>query len=204
MSEDQPIQWHYEQKGESYIKVDTLHKIRKLESELAAARERIAKLKEQYTPWWARKRSEIDKLSEVTEQLNEARDTIAMLTNTLRNNNDAARAGYEELKADLHRRYRCFVCRDTGKTDGALGFNGYGPCPLCSLPNTQDQERNYLNDLNAIHEVEKTLDENQYIEYTSFLFEICDDWRNAATATAKQRAEAYRRTIGKWEGGRDE
>lgn len=73
-------QWHYEQKGESYIKVDTLHKIRTLESELAAARNRIAKLKEQYTPWWARKRSEIDKLREVTEQ----RDRLAEALNKYR------------------------------------------------------------------------------------------------------------------------
>lgn len=69
-------QWHYEQKGGSYIKVDTLHKIRTLESELAAARKGIAKLKEQYTPWWARKRSEIDKLREVTEQRDRMADLV--------------------------------------------------------------------------------------------------------------------------------
>lgn len=40
-------------------------------------------------------------LPAVTKQLNEARDTIAMLTNTLRNNNDAGKAEYEELKAEL-------------------------------------------------------------------------------------------------------
>jgi len=34
-------QWHYEQKGESYIKVDTLHKIRTLESSLAAVTEQL-------------------------------------------------------------------------------------------------------------------------------------------------------------------
>ena len=50
-----------------------LDTIRQLETELAAARKGIAKLKEQYTPWWARKRSEIDKLREVTEQ----RDRLA-------------------------------------------------------------------------------------------------------------------------------
>lgn len=27
---------------------------------------------------------------------------------------------------------KCAVCLDTGETDGALGFNGYGPCPRCS------------------------------------------------------------------------
>ena len=32
-------QWHYEQKGKSYIKVDTLHKIRTLESKLTAVTE---------------------------------------------------------------------------------------------------------------------------------------------------------------------
>lgn len=37
-------QWHYEQKGESYIKVDTLHKIRTLESELAAVTEQRDRL----------------------------------------------------------------------------------------------------------------------------------------------------------------
>ena len=25
----------------------------------------------------------------------------------------------------------CPTCRDTGETDGALGFNGRGPCPRC-------------------------------------------------------------------------
>lgn len=39
-------QWHYEQKGESYIKVDTLHKIRTLESELAAVTEQRDRLAE--------------------------------------------------------------------------------------------------------------------------------------------------------------
>ena len=39
------------------------------------------------------------------------------------------------------RRYRCFVCRDTGKTDGALGFNGHGSCPLCSLSNAEVSHR---------------------------------------------------------------
>jgi len=44
-------QWHYEQKGEIYIKVDTLHKIRTLESELAAVtkeRDRLADLVRQF------------------------------------------------------------------------------------------------------------------------------------------------------------
>lgn len=66
-------QWHYEQKGESYIKVDTLHKIRTLETELAAAREELAELKEEYGTWWAQKRIAIDELKEVTEQ----RDRLA-------------------------------------------------------------------------------------------------------------------------------
>lgn len=74
-------QWHYEQKGESYIKVDTLHKIITLKSELAAARKRIAKLKEQYTPWWARERSEIDKLREVTEQRDEYKAALQSADN---------------------------------------------------------------------------------------------------------------------------
>lgn len=26
----------------------------------------------------------------------------------------------------------CALCNDTGKTDGALGYNGQGPCPKCS------------------------------------------------------------------------
>lgn len=27
---------------------------------------------------------------------------------------------------------KCPLCGDTGKTDGALGFNGQGPCPRCT------------------------------------------------------------------------
>lgn len=58
---------------------------------------------------------------------------------------------------------------------------------------------NYLNDLNAMHEAEKRLSEEQMTIYTSNLFEICDDWPKATLATAAQRAEAFLKTVGKFE-----
>lgn len=62
----------------------------------------------------------------------------------------------------------------------------------------------YITDLNAIHEAEKVLTEDQQDAYLDALYEVCnpdsmyrDDWR-MCNATAAQRAEAFLRTVGKW------
>ena len=75
----------------------------------------------------------------------------------------------------------------------------------------------YLNDLNAMHEAEKfILSTDMYIQYVNYLFrsvglnrtyymgatpEVFPADRQFAVfhATASQRAEAFLRTIGKWE-----
>ena len=65
----------------------------------------------------------------------------------------------------------------------------------------------YLNDLNAMHEAEKVLGAcwPTYCEYLLEIvepeprsLEVCHYW-NLLHATASQRAEAFLRTIGKWE-----
>ena len=60
---------------------------------------------------------------------------------------------------------------------------------------------NYCNDLNAMHEAEKVLGEkrNHYIDTLGTMYK--DSWE-FATATARQRAEAFLRTLGKWEEGK--
>ncbi len=62
------------------------------------------------------------------------------------------------------------------------------------------QVPDYLNDLNAMHEAEKVLTHNLHgLKYHTELELVMRDdpflWR----ATASQRAEAFLRTIGKWE-----
>ena len=75
-------------------------------------------------------------------------------------------------------------------------------------PNGMDHETesipDYLHDLNAMHEAEKVLTEDQQEQYLNNLYEVCnlhsminDAW-NLNCATASQRAEAFLRTIGKW------
>lgn len=63
---------------------------------------------------------------------------------------------------------------------------------------------NYAGDLNAMHEAEKVLYrgivQQQYWQagygrFTTILSETCDE---PLSATARQRAEAFVRTIGKW------
>lgn len=64
----------------------------------------------------------------------------------------------------------------------------------------------YLNDLNAMHEAEKVLDQNQKNRYLNILHEIClpedydelDDDFGWCTATARQRAEAFMETLNLW------
>lgn len=62
----------------------------------------------------------------------------------------------------------------------------------------------YLNDLNAMHEAEKLLTQwEELVSYHSWLG-YCGgnstiEVHNCIHATAAQRAEAFLRTIGKWE-----
>ena len=61
----------------------------------------------------------------------------------------------------------------------------------------------YLNDLNAMHEAEcsKAVKRAGYTSYFTNLAVACGSGRPGALvfATASQRAEAFLRTIGKWE-----
>lgn len=54
----------------------------------------------------------------------------------------------------------------------------------------------YLNDLNAMHEAEKTLSEDNRKSYRGWLVVVCcgNHWH----ATAAQRAEAFLRTLNLW------
>jgi hypothetical protein len=65
---------------------------------------------------------------------------------------------------------------------------------------------NYCTDLNAMHEVEKTLvQEVEWVKYSVQLAKVTQaEWSDDmdyVCATARQRAEAFLRTLGKWEEG---
>jgi len=60
----------------------------------------------------------------------------------------------------------------------------------------------YLTDLNAMHGAEKTVlfkDVDLYLKNAGELEGVCGGNLDALYATAAQRAEAFLRTIGKWE-----
>lgn len=84
-------------------------------------------------------------------------------------------------------------------------------------PQYADIAPDYLNDLNAMHEAEKVLNANEYAKYAELLSRVhptyctlvldrhepredfyCETF-SLIHATAAQRAEAFLRTIGKWE-----
>ena len=58
----------------------------------------------------------------------------------------------------------------------------------------------YPKDLNAMHEAEKVLTSSQEKEYVNDLDWMSERWGGTVFAPAAQRAEAFLRTIGKWEG----
>ena len=58
----------------------------------------------------------------------------------------------------------------------------------------------YLNDLNAMHDAEKVLNQEQKEDYFFIIFNFYGNWSKAIQATAAQRARAFLRVIGKWEG----
>lgn len=74
-----------------------------------------------------------------------------------------------------------------------------------------DELPDYLSDLNAMHEAEETLSENKQEYFESFLQGIANSGINAEEAethdfywsvihaTAEERAEAFLKTIGRWE-----
>jgi hypothetical protein len=59
----------------------------------------------------------------------------------------------------------------------------------------------YCNDLNAMHEAEKTLTDDQFKWYTHWVEKLMPEtkYRCYLCATASQRAEAFVRSLGKWE-----
>lgn len=67
---------------------------------------------------------------------------------------------------------------------------------------------NYYGDLNAMHEAENTLKDEQKFPYMEEIYNLTDSpdalecgWY-LTNATAAQRAEAFLRTIGQWEEGK--
>lgn len=56
---------------------------------------------------------------------------------------------------------------------------------------------NYVNDLNVMHEAEKVMNSEQWVAYGKELSRL--DVFPMVHATARQRAEAFLRTLGKWE-----
>ena len=56
----------------------------------------------------------------------------------------------------------------------------------------------WCNDLNAMHEVEDELSGNQYMVY-ALMLDAVEGSLFGIRATARQRAEAFLKTLGKWE-----
>lgn len=92
-------------------------------------------------------------------------------------------------------------CRKCGKVD----HSGFG------IERMHDPESDYLNDLNAMHEAEKMLDEDQrdyFIDKLSTTIYgdvwpqdwVNEHWSKLVMATARQRSEAFLRCLGKWRG----
>ena len=62
-------------------------------------------------------------------------------------------------------------------------------------------QKDYCADLNAMHEAKKSLSSNQWWVFVEHLINICGGGiALCISATARQRAEAFLRTLGKWEG----
>jgi len=59
----------------------------------------------------------------------------------------------------------------------------------------------YCSDLNAMHEAEKVLTNTEQEEYWDFLWNMAGSEFELCHANARQRAEAFLKTVGKWEEG---
>jgi hypothetical protein len=75
----------------------------------------------------------------------------------------------------------------------AAGINGQHPTEPWTevIPD-------YLNDLNAMHDAEKWLIEDDQHAYGCYCIDLQEEYGNTVHLTAAQRAEAFLHTIGKW------
>lgn len=92
-------------------------------------------------------------------------------------------------------------------SEGGFHYLGFKPAnPMfrpCDRPQVFDSVAlrdvpRYASDLNAMHEAEKIFTEAQRCAYCGHLRPIGGHTWTAAHTTARQRAEAFLRTIGKW------
>ena len=97
----------------------------------------------------------------------------------------------------------------------ACGWTEIEPCTCCdgvsrAYEPTPGAHKKHLpdfyNDLNAMHEAENILNADQMVSYDYHLDRVVGNGRQGLnieyflwSATASQRAEAFLRTIGKWE-----
>ena len=66
-------------------------------------------------------------------------------------------------------------------------------------PDGRNHLPDYCIDLNAMHEAENVLTNIQQEEYWDFLWSLTGSEFELCHANARQRAEAFLKTIGKWE-----
>lgn len=78
---------------------------------------------------------------------------------------------------------------------------GYPPLKPGQGGNSFHYLPDYCNDLNAIHEAEKVLTQKQITDY---VIEVMQFLHEPMLSTARQRAEAFLRTLGKWEEARND
>jgi hypothetical protein len=86
------------------------------------------------------------------------------------------------------------ACEWVPDCDGGICWDQHG-APLITPPN-------YCSDLNAMHEAEKSLTDEQCVFVRDYLRERLENYpasRYIWHATARQRAEAFLRTLGKWD-----
>lgn len=83
------------------------------------------------------------------------------------------------------------ACGWVPNCDGGICWDQHG-APLITPPN-------YCNDLNAMHEAEMVLTLEQQYDYWSDVKAINGSGPDQLFTTARQRAEAFLKTLGKWE-----
>jgi hypothetical protein len=108
----------------------------------------------------------------------------------------------EEINKRIAREVGYYVIQD----DSGSGFRLCHPTSTTIRYSWRDYEAeawadcdDYCNDLNAMHEAEKMLDNTLWWKYVDELTKICGAGvALCISATAQQRAEAFLKTINQW------